>query len=210
MYEIFMQLLQENNTTTYRVAKETGISQATFSDWKRGRCTPKIDKLQKIADYFDVDLHYLLGISPFRNAKKEMEKRHTKEEIAEAEEFLRNPYFNAVAGVFEKRFAECMIKSKLTIHQIAKQLLTTEDNIENLISEKEYSISPLQILAAADIFGVEPAWLRGTDTLDKKSGTLIIKDEKLYSALKDVDGLSSEDISRITDYINVIKERYKK
>lgn len=60
MYGIFEQLLQKHNITAYRVSKETGITQSTLSDWKKGKITPKIDKLQLIADYFGVSLHYLL------------------------------------------------------------------------------------------------------------------------------------------------------
>ncbi|MBO5093770.1 MAG: helix-turn-helix domain-containing protein [Lachnospiraceae bacterium] len=60
MYEIFEQLLALKGVTAYQVAKETGIATATLSDWKRGRSTPKQDKLQKIADYFHVSLTYLL------------------------------------------------------------------------------------------------------------------------------------------------------
>jgi transcriptional regulator with XRE-family HTH domain len=43
------------------VAKDTGISQATLSDWKNGISVPKVDKLAKIADYLGVSLDYLLG-----------------------------------------------------------------------------------------------------------------------------------------------------
>jgi len=61
MYEIFDLLLKKHNLSSYRVAKETGISQTTFSNWKAGRSTPKQDKLQKIADYFGVTIEYLMG-----------------------------------------------------------------------------------------------------------------------------------------------------
>lgn len=60
MYEIFSNLLQKYGVTAYKVSKETGVSQSTLSDWKRGISTPKQDKLQKIANYFGVSLTYLL------------------------------------------------------------------------------------------------------------------------------------------------------
>ena len=60
MYEYFQRLLDKYGVTAYKVAKETGISTATLTNWKRGRYTPKPDKLQKIADYFGVPLSYLL------------------------------------------------------------------------------------------------------------------------------------------------------
>lgn len=56
MYSKFAELLKENSVTAYRVAKETGIPTSTLSDWKTGRSAPKIDKLQKIANYFNVSI----------------------------------------------------------------------------------------------------------------------------------------------------------
>ena len=61
MYEIFEQLLQIKGVSTYKVSKETGVSQQTFSSWKKGTYTPKQDKLQKIANYFGVSVEYLMG-----------------------------------------------------------------------------------------------------------------------------------------------------
>lgn len=60
-YADFEKLLREKNLTVYRVAKETGISASTFSDWKNGRSTPKADKLAKIANYFGVGLDEWMG-----------------------------------------------------------------------------------------------------------------------------------------------------
>ena len=60
MYSVFVQLLQLKNVTAYKVCKATGIASATISDWKNGKSTPKQDKLQKIAEYFDVSLEYLM------------------------------------------------------------------------------------------------------------------------------------------------------
>lgn len=61
MYEIFEQLLKEHGVTAYRVAKETGVTTATLTSWKKGVYTPKQEKLQKIADYFGVTVDYLMG-----------------------------------------------------------------------------------------------------------------------------------------------------
>jgi len=58
MYDKFEILLNRNGLTAYRVGRDTGISTATLSNWKSGNYTPKVDKLQKIADYFGVPLDY--------------------------------------------------------------------------------------------------------------------------------------------------------
>ena len=65
MYEIFEQLLQEKGVKAADVTRATGISSTVFSEWKKGKSTPKADKRKKIADYFGVSLEYLdTGIEP--------------------------------------------------------------------------------------------------------------------------------------------------
>lgn len=59
MYERYCRLRDGKGVRDADVAKATGISQVTFSEWKHGRYAPKADKLQKIADYFGVSLDYL-------------------------------------------------------------------------------------------------------------------------------------------------------
>ncbi len=40
MYEVFEQLLQKHGVTSYKVAKEAGVTQTALSNWKSGRSTP--------------------------------------------------------------------------------------------------------------------------------------------------------------------------
>lgn len=60
MYEIFVQLLDRTGKKASDVAKATGIPSSTFSDWKKGKSSPKAEKLQKIADYFGLSVDYLM------------------------------------------------------------------------------------------------------------------------------------------------------
>lgn len=60
MYEIFEFLLQEQNITAYKVSKETGVTQSALSNWKRGKSTPSAKNLQKIANFFNVSIDYLM------------------------------------------------------------------------------------------------------------------------------------------------------
>ncbi|MGX8701554.1 helix-turn-helix domain-containing protein [Caproiciproducens sp.] len=85
MYEIFEQLLKRRGITPYRVHKETGVPQSTLSDWKNGRGVPKIDKLQKIADYFGVTVDYLIN----GNDQKEKPLVNNDEELTEYLEELK-------------------------------------------------------------------------------------------------------------------------
>lgn len=60
MYEKYSALRDKRNVSDYRVALDTGITRSTFTDWKNGRSSPKIDKIQKIANYFGVPIEYFL------------------------------------------------------------------------------------------------------------------------------------------------------
>lgn len=60
MYEIFEKLMKEKGVRPAEVAKATGLRKAFFSDWKMGRGNPKADKLQILADYFEVPLSYMV------------------------------------------------------------------------------------------------------------------------------------------------------
>lgn len=59
MYEIYCKLRDERGLKDADVARETGITKSTFTDWKNGRSEPKDAKLKKIADLFGVSVQYL-------------------------------------------------------------------------------------------------------------------------------------------------------
>lgn len=60
MYDTYVQLRDARGVTDYKVAQETGISTATLTSWKQGLYTPKIDKIQRIANYFNVPIETFL------------------------------------------------------------------------------------------------------------------------------------------------------
>ncbi len=60
MYQKYAILRDEKKLTDYKVAKDTGIPPATISDWKNGLYTPKVDKIMKLAKYFNVPIEYFL------------------------------------------------------------------------------------------------------------------------------------------------------
>lgn len=61
MYEKYCKLRDSKGVNDSDVAKATGITKSTFSDWKNGRSEPKPPKLLKIANYFGVPVDYLLS-----------------------------------------------------------------------------------------------------------------------------------------------------
>lgn len=93
MYEIFEQLLQKYGVSAYKVAKETGVTQSTLSDWKRGRSTPKSENMKKLADYFGVSIDYLMTGKKETSDKepqlKPKDEKDIKNILANTEQLLK-------------------------------------------------------------------------------------------------------------------------
>lgn len=56
MYAKYVKLRDEKNVRDVDVSRATGIPQSTFTDWKSGKSNPKLDKLMKIAQFFNVSI----------------------------------------------------------------------------------------------------------------------------------------------------------
>lgn len=54
-------VLNETKTTQYRIIKDLRISQATMYFWLLNDRLPTVENLDKVADYLDVPIDYLLG-----------------------------------------------------------------------------------------------------------------------------------------------------
>lgn len=85
MYEIYCKLRDAKGCKDSDVAKNTGITKSTFSDWKSGRSNPKNDKLQKIADYFDVSINYLTGNSFIEDMGRIIQEERTRQKMTQEE-----------------------------------------------------------------------------------------------------------------------------
>ena len=92
MYEVYAKLRDEKGVTDYQVAKEIGIPRSTFSGWKNGVYKPKRDKLQKIADYFNVSAEYMLTGKDTPKESTEGTTYYFNDETAQkAQELFDNP-----------------------------------------------------------------------------------------------------------------------
>ena len=60
LYQRYADLRDKAGVTDYEVAKQTGDSTSTLTNWKYGRYVPKADKIKKIAEYFKMPIEYFL------------------------------------------------------------------------------------------------------------------------------------------------------
>ena len=61
MYEKYAELRDKWQVSDYEVSKNTGIATSTLSNWKHGKYTPKLDKIQALAKYFGVPIEYFIS-----------------------------------------------------------------------------------------------------------------------------------------------------
>jgi len=62
-FDTFKQLCDAKGISCNKAALEIGLSNATPTKWKKTGATPSSDTLQRIADYFQVPITDLLGIT---------------------------------------------------------------------------------------------------------------------------------------------------
>lgn len=54
------ELMEERNIKAKDIVQATGISQSSFTDWRKGNM-PSPEKLRTLADFFNVSIEYLTG-----------------------------------------------------------------------------------------------------------------------------------------------------
>lgn len=87
MYDIYCKLRDEKKVKDIDVSRETGVIQSTFSDWKKGKSTPKLEKLQKIADYFGVSVNVFLGNEIGTKEHQQIRDNHQTKQLVD--DFLK-------------------------------------------------------------------------------------------------------------------------
>ena len=65
-FAVRFKMLRERTGMTQKEAAEVfGTADSTVGMWEQGRRTPPVEKMEEIADYFNVDLNYLNGVSDY-------------------------------------------------------------------------------------------------------------------------------------------------
>lgn len=60
-YQQYEEYRNAKGYTDYKVSSLTGIAPTTFSEWKHGKYTPKIDKMVRIAKVLEIPIEVVLG-----------------------------------------------------------------------------------------------------------------------------------------------------
>ena len=80
MLERMENLADEEGINLKQLAVKLGLSNSSFSDWKRGKASPSLNAVIKIAEYFDVSIDYLVYGAEFSSkAKLEFSSREDRD-----------------------------------------------------------------------------------------------------------------------------------
>lgn len=125
-YDVFEKLCKEKGVNATNVSNATGVPRSTFTDWKKGRSTPKTDKLQLIADYFGVPLETFTG----RNQPPRLVDMFAVPKFDEAA--LRKIFDNALEEALTDRYRLTDDEKKIILaYRIAPE--STKDIIRKIL-----------------------------------------------------------------------------
>ncbi len=96
MYKKYVELRNNKGVTDYEVAKQTGVTTSTLTNWKYGRYKPKVEKLKALADYFGVSVEYLISDDTTEQEpeRKEGEKNAEKDLSGTCSDKKRTPSYS--------------------------------------------------------------------------------------------------------------------
>lgn len=97
---VFKRLRLASGLTQTEIAEKLGVSKSTISMYENGNREPDFDTLEKIADFFNVDIDYLLGRTEKTTALPETAgKYYLNDETAQvAQEIFEN---KELRGLFD-------------------------------------------------------------------------------------------------------------
>lgn len=194
-------LRKEFSLTQQELANHVGVSKSSINMYERGEREPSIDKLIEIAKFFDVDVEYLIGLSPFKSIEKEIEKYGGREQLEKDMKEL-DAIFGADPKIFRERFRECLSKSSFSLEQISKATTIKIDTLTDIIAGRKFKLpAPIQISALADVMNTTYAYLAGLDVKHKSTSSVYVSNEEqeLLKKYRAIDARGRDIVDTVLD-----------
>lgn len=89
MYERYCKIRDSLGLRDSDVARKTGITPSTFSDWKKGKSMPNTQKMVAIAQTLNTTVEYIVeGIDPYQGMRRQRTMRPQPHYLTPEEENL--------------------------------------------------------------------------------------------------------------------------
>lgn len=119
-YDRYISLCQEMGIAPSKAAEEIGINKASVTNWKKNGYTPRANVLQRVAEYFDVSMSFLVDGTEIEKAPTQ-EGEHSddpdiyriqraRKEMTPAQ---RKKMMNVLKASFEEYFSDEFIDDDL-------------------------------------------------------------------------------------------------
>ena len=118
-------LREEKNLLKKEVAKEIGVVESVYSEWENGKLSIPTKRLIQLANYFEVNIDYMLGLS---NTRIKMKSTN-----------------NIDLQIVSARLREIRKSLNLTMRELATKFNTTSSAISNYENAKFLILSPFLI-----------------------------------------------------------------
>lgn len=138
--ERLIDLREEKDLLQKEVAKEMGIVESVYSEWENGKLSIPTKRLVELANFFEVNIDYMVGISNIRTKIKSNNTIDTE--------------------LVSNRLKEIRKSLKLTMRELAEKFNTTSSAISNYENNKFLILSPFLIeLAKYSNYSID--WILG-------------------------------------------------
>lgn len=117
--ERLKELRKERNVTQIQLAEALGISKGTVAMWETGKREPNFDMINRLSDFFDRRIDYILGYSEDTSSPRMTEEAMEELAISDLEERFHDIIMSYLAlDEFGKTAVENLIKiEKLRCHE---------------------------------------------------------------------------------------------
>ncbi|QCQ04097.1 helix-turn-helix transcriptional regulator [Ligilactobacillus animalis] len=119
------ELRLEKGLSQRKLSEKTGISQQALSLYEKGERKPKIETWQKLADYFDVSVSYLQGVTDKKDVNITFYRHKTIKRDVKKE---RNAKIDKIVNDLEKNMTEKEWAELTNLLVLYNQLDTKDKN----------------------------------------------------------------------------------
>lgn len=159
----FKQLRTERGLSQQSLADQLGFSKSSVNMYERGEREPGLDSLETIADYFNVDMDFLLGKSDIPNKSNWLE-----DDIPDSI-FPSKCASHSEALEIGKRIEQQRRELGLTLSDIASKIGVATSTVQRYESGEIQRVKLPVIFAMASILKVTPQWLMGVPDAEKET-----------------------------------------
>jgi transcriptional regulator with XRE-family HTH domain len=104
--------MKERNKSRKEVSDAIGVSYFTFTDWVKGKTYARMDKVERLAKYFNIKISDLIEKKSIEDAPVEMAELHVEmiqdEDMVEIYTYLKN--LNAKKRAIVKELARNLVE----------------------------------------------------------------------------------------------------